>query len=126
MLMQQEISMRLSSLATMLGFLLAAPAFAQTAPQAIPTKPPASSPAPTGTAAAPSTMPTTAPSSSLIDINTATKDQLEALPQIGAARADAIIKGRPYRAKSDLIDKKIIPQNAYDAIREKIVARQKT
>jgi DNA uptake protein ComE-like DNA-binding protein len=124
--MQQEVSMRLSSLATMFGFLLAAPAFAQTAPQATPAKPPVSSPAPTGKAAAPSTMPAAAPSSSLIDINTATKDQLEALPQIGAARADAIMKGRPYRAKSDLIDKKIIPQNAYDAIRDKIVARQKT
>jgi DNA uptake protein ComE-like DNA-binding protein len=123
--MQQEFFMRLSSLATVLGFLLAAPAFAQTAPQATPAKPPASSPAPAGKAADPS-MPATAPSSSLIDINTATKDQLEALPQIGAARADAIMKGRPYRAKSDLIDKKIIPQSAYDAIRDKIVARQKT
>jgi hypothetical protein len=36
------------------------------------------------------------------------------------------VKGRPYRAKNELVDKKIIPQNAYDAIKDKIVARQKS
>lgn len=114
--------MRLSSIATIVGLLLAAPVLAQTAPQTAPAKPPVTGPAPTARA----TAPTTAPSNSLIDINTATKEQLDALPQIGTARAEAIIKGRPYRAKSDLIDKKIIPQNAYEAIKDKIVARQKT
>ena len=64
--------------------------------------------------------------SAIIDINTATKEQLDALPQIGSARADAIIKGRPYKAKNELIDKKIIPSNAYNAIKDKIVARQKS
>ncbi len=114
--------MRLPPFAAIVGLLLATPVLAQTAPQTAPAKPPASSSAP----AAKAVTPTTAPSSSLIDINTATKEQLDALPQIGTARADAIIKGRPYHAKSDLIDKKIIPQNAYDAIKDKIVARQKT
>ena len=47
------------------------------------------------------------------------------MPQIGSARADAIIKGRPYKGKDDLINKKIIPQNAYDAIKDKIIAKQK-
>jgi competence protein ComEA len=68
----------------------------------------------------------TSSTSALIDINTAPKDQLDKLPQIGEARADAIIKGRPYRAKNELVDKKIIPQNAYDAIKDRIIAHQKS
>ena len=62
---------------------------------------------------------------SLIDINSASKDQLDVLPGIGAARADAIIKGRPYKGKDDLVNKKVIPQNVYDGIKDKIIARQK-
>ena len=60
----------------------------------------------------------------LMDINSATKDQLATLTGIGPARADAIIKGRPYRGKDDLVDKKIIPQNVYDGIKDKIIAKQ--
>ena len=60
----------------------------------------------------------------LIDINSATKDQLDALPGIGAARADAIVKGRPYKGKDDLVNKKVIPQNVYDGIKDKIIAKQ--
>ena len=59
-----------------------------------------------------------------IDINTATKDQLMALDGIGEARSDAIIKGRPYKAKNELADKKIVPQKVYDTIKDQIIAKQ--
>ena len=59
-----------------------------------------------------------------MDINTATKEQLMTLDGIGEARSDAIIKGRPYKAKNELADKKIVPQKVYDTIKEQIVAKQ--
>lgn len=112
---------------TALTCLLAATASAETARPSPSTTAPSPRPPVTAPAAAPTTSPASAPAqAALIDINSAPREQLDALPQIGSARAEAIVKGRPYRAKNELIDRKIIPQNAYDAIKDKIVARQKS
>jgi competence protein ComEA len=66
-----------------------------------------------------------APAADLVDINSATADQLKAVPGIGDVYSKKIIDGRPYANKSQLVSKKIIPEGVYNKIKDRIVAKQK-
>ncbi len=101
--------------------ILAAPTFALDDKQAkkdlaTATAAPAAKAAPADAKAAPATAP--------MDINSATAKQLATLDGIGDARSAAIVKGRPYNGKDDLVNKKILTQEVYDKIKDKIIAKQ--
>jgi competence protein ComEA len=67
--------------------------------------------------------PAAAPQASLIDLNSASRDDLMSLEGIGEVRADAIIRARPFKAKTELVERRLIPEALYDKIADKVMAR---
>ena len=113
-----------SAAALALGLLASAPAMAQAPAPAAPSK--MAPAAPSKMAPATESKMAPAPKAELLDLNSASIEALETLPGIGKAYSAAIVKGRPYKGKDELVQKKIVPEKTYDGIKDKVIAKQKS
>ena len=114
--------------ASFLAALAVTPLAAQAKPAPAPAAAPAAAPAPAADKMAKPDKVTGqngAPAGALLDLNSATREQLESLAGIGTAYSDKIIKGRPYARKDELLSKKVLPKPVYEKIKDKVIAKQK-
>ena len=107
------------------AMLLFAGALALAVPARAAGQAPAKAPAATKPAPAkPAEAKPAAPKAQPIDINTATQDELKAIPGIGDAYAAKIIAGRPYQKKDQLVSKNILPKDVYAKVKDNIIAKK--
>ena len=71
----------------------------------------------------PSAVPNAPAASAGIDLNSASRDDLMTLEGIGEVKADAIIRGRPFKAKTELVERRIVPEALYDKINTRLIVR---
>ena len=62
----------------------------------------------------------------VLDLNTASKEELAALPGVGPDYAQKIVDGRPYSNKRELLKKKILPEDTYNKIKDQVTASRDT
>ena len=58
-----------------------------------------------------------------IDLNSASRDDLMTLDGIGEVKADAIIRSRPFKTKTELVERRIVTEALYEKIADKVYAR---
>ena len=104
------------------AFLIALASFAL--PLAAQTKPKSATPTAAAKPAAKAADKAPTAAGKLLDVNSASKADLQALPGIGDVYAQKIIDGRPYQRKDQLVSKKVIPQATYDKIKDQLIATQ--
>ena len=119
--MKRILTLLAASLASLGLALSAGPALAQKAEA-----PKAKTEAPKAEAKKAEAPKADAPKAEMMDINSASEKELATLKGIGDVRAKAIVKHRPYKGKDELVQKKVIPENVYNDIKDQIIAKQDT
>ncbi len=121
--MKIKLMVRTLFTACCLFLLLSLPAGAQATKTAKGVNTP-KAPAEPGASATATNSKTASPKAGLVDLNSASIDELSTLPGIGNVLSQKIVNNRPYRAKTDLVRKKILPQSTYDKIAPLVIAKQ--